>query len=228
LRSWSLHAELPGMLELCIWRRLAVNVVERVASFQTEVIKGTQIIHVPATPVDCGDFLGIKFPILGAAALSYDDGQSSTAPVAVLATVSVDQKTATMDGPSSRRRYSICAHVDPDMNVDHVNGGSTPVKHLDIAASSRTEILKPWFNHSNPPTPESVSVYSCGGSIGLVTEGHVWGFARSSPDTFSLCGYSTIDTRACGPSTSYDATNNFLWSVDQCGDDIKQFSGKPK
>jgi hypothetical protein len=52
LRSWSLHSEIPGRIELCVWRRFAVNVVVRVASFKIDdVVKGIQTIHVPSTPV---------------------------------------------------------------------------------------------------------------------------------------------------------------------------------
>ena len=55
LRSWSLHSELPGKIELCIWRRVSVNIVVKVASFKVnDVIKGRQTVPVPSTPVQVG------------------------------------------------------------------------------------------------------------------------------------------------------------------------------
>ena len=79
LRSWSLHSELPGIVMLCVWRRFSMNVVEKVAVFQTEVVKGIQTIHVPSTVVERGDVLGLIFPSQGAAAITYDDGHPHSA-----------------------------------------------------------------------------------------------------------------------------------------------------
>ena len=150
--------------------------------------------------------------------------------VAVLATVSDDGQSAVCNGDISHRRYSVCAHVDPsplEEDISSISSNSLlrqmstsstgecfnregTIQSSTVSASSRTEILKPLFNKI-PFSCENLSVYSCGDSIGITTEENCWGFVKSSPNTFSLCGYQKIDTKASGPSTCYDSSNNFLW-----------------
>ena len=114
----------------------------------------------------------------------------------------IDSNSARLDGKSSSRRYSVCAHVDPIKsdnfftNMHH--GDASVMEDTDShaafsAASPRSEMLKSLFSDM-PPRPDQLSVYSCGDSIGLVTKKHVWAFVKTSPKFFSLSGFQMLQS----------------------------------
>jgi hypothetical protein len=156
-----------------------------------------------------GDFLGIVFPIQNAAAITYDEGTAGVCPVAMAAIIDpVDGNSARLDGISTSRRYSVCAHIDysEDDGTSHLGSDNyfAGRHHADApvisgaglraavtAASPRAEVLKDLFSQM-PPRPELLSVYSCGDSLGLVTKKHVWAFVKTSPTFFSLSGFQTV------------------------------------
>ena len=232
LRSWTVHCEAPGWVELSLCRFVSKSECRKVSSSLVFLQKGYQTIPIRATHAQEGDVIGLLFPMgLAHAGISYDPSQtdnnsvsaSSKSPsVGVCGEVDYFQHEAKIHCTERvcSGAFSICANVEPHDGKGFHGVASHALWSQLLASSSKgkASLLG--------QLDAKMTMYCTGEAVCIITAHHSWCFSVASGVLLEQANLPVIGGSSaeklpvqqdldCAPHCCvFDGKTNSLWLCD--------------